>query len=146
MKILLQRVSHSAVEVEGECLGKIDAGIMALVGFGSEDEEDPPLQKMCDKLIHLRIFPDENGRFDKSVTDIAGGILLIPQFTLYAQCEKGRRPDFFSALKPSIAEKYFLEFYNIVQAAHPKTEKGKFGADMKVSLLNDGPVTINLEM
>ena len=145
MKVVLQRVNSASVVVEGECVGKIPKGLLLLVGFGEESSEQS-LRKMVEKISNLRIFPDEKGRFDRSVIDINGGVLLVPQFTLYGDTSKGRRPEFFKALEPKKATELFdqvvEEFKKITQLETVQT--GIFGADMKVSLENDGPVTLIL--
>jgi D-tyrosyl-tRNA(Tyr) deacylase len=147
MKILLQRVDGARVEVDSRTVGAIEGkGLLALVGFGADDTEETA-QTLALKMLHLRIFPDEKGRFDKSLLDISGAVLLVPQFTLYADTSKGRRPEFFSAMSPGKAENLFSFFCTEVKKiiGHENVAEGVFGADMKVSLCNDGPVTIMLE-
>jgi D-tyrosyl-tRNA(Tyr) deacylase len=147
MKILIQRVLGARVEVLESVVGEIHgAGVVALVGFGNEDTEKS-IKPILEKLVHLRIFPDDKGRFDLSLLSIKGGLLLVPQFTLYADTTKGRRPDFFSAMNP---DKAGIMFDICVDEAkkiigEDLVSSGVFGADMKVSLTNDGPVTILLE-
>lgn len=143
MRIIIQRVSHASVSVDGTVRGAIERGLMLLVGFGHEDTP-AVLQPMAEKVLHMRIFPNEQGRFHFSLQEIAGGILAIPQFTLYADTSKGRRPDFFSALSPEKASPLFDDFCEILARAVP-TERGVFGAHMKVLFENDGPVTISLD-
>ena len=142
MKLVVQRVTSSSVEVDGEIVGEIDKGLMVLVGFGEGDSE-----RECDylakKLSKLRIFPDENGRMNLSVMDIGGKLLLVPQFTLYGRVKKNR-PSFHRALAPDEAEKLFDYFTDKCHESI-EVETGVFGAYMKVNLLNDGPVTIMLE-
>ena len=142
MKLVVQRVAHASVEVDDEIVGKIGRGLMVLVGFGLNDttREADYLSK---KLVKLRIFPDENGRMNRSVKDIGGKLLLVPQFTLYGKTKKNR-PSFHKALNPDDATKLFDYF---VQKCSEDigVETGEFGAYMKVNLLNDGPVTILLE-
>lgn len=146
MKVLLQRVSEAEVKVEQQSIGKIGPGILALVGFGKGDDLSK-LKPMADKLLNLRIFPDQRGRFDKSILDSAGAILLVPQFTLYADCSAGRRPDFFASLEPALAKDLFEKFVaQVKNSAIAQVQTGEFGAHMHVSLLNDGPVTIMLEL
>lgn len=145
MRILLQRVAKAEVRVEQQTIGKIGPGLLALVGFGKGDSESK-LKPMAEKLLHLRVFPDERGRFDKSILDTSGALLLVPQFTLYADCSAGRRPDFFAALEPVAANDLFNSFVAQVNLQGAKiVEIGQFGAHMQVSLVNDGPVTIMLE-
>lgn len=146
MRAIIQRVSQSSVVVDGEELGAIDAGIMALIGFGKGDS-DAHLAPMLEKIINLRIFANEQGRFDRSLLDINGGLLLIPQFTLFADTSKGRRPEFFGSLPPQQAQPLFEQFVELAKKSLTvPIASGRFGADMKVSLVNDGPVTISLEM
>ncbi|HMO17986.1 MAG TPA: D-aminoacyl-tRNA deacylase [Oligoflexia bacterium] len=149
MKLLLQRVSQASVLVEGQEIAKTiegKQGLMVLVGIGLNDTESC-IKPALLKLVDLRVFSDDKGRFDRSLRDIGGSLLLVPQFTLYADTKKGRRPDFFSAKPPVEASMFFdlivKEAVNIL--GEDKVSSGKFGADMKVSLVNDGPVTIMLE-
>lgn len=145
MKVLLQRVNHASVTVNSEITGKIGKGLLLLTGIGKDDTTEN-LQAMTQKLIHLRIFPDEQGRFHYSLLDIEGEALLVPQFTLYGDTNKGRRPDFFEAMPPQIASPLFDDFTQMVKDAGVKNvQTGVFGADMKVALENDGPVTLLLE-
>jgi D-tyrosyl-tRNA(Tyr) deacylase len=146
MRIVIQRVTRAAVEVAGATVGEVGPGLMVLVGFGKEDTE-AVLSKAADKLLNLRIFSDEAGRFMHSVKETAGGVLLVSQFTLFADTSKGRRPEFFGALEPGKAKELFEKFIAVVQAAHAgPVASGVFGAMMQVSLVNDGPVTIMLEL
>lgn len=144
MKLVLQRVTSAAVSVESETVGSIGAGLLLLVGFGHGDDEEC-LQPMVDKVVNLRIFADDAGKFAKSLIDIRGSILVVSQFTLYADTAKGRRPGFSDALEPQQAEllyeKLLARFRSIPELT---VACGKFGAHMKVSLENDGPVTILL--
>lgn len=144
MKVVLQRVSRGEVEVEGKVCGKIGRGYVALVGFGSEDDESK-LEKAIAKIKALRVFPDENGKINLSVDDVAGEILLVSQFTLYADCKKGNRPGFSMAMAPDKAEAMFDKFVLLAKPHFSKVQTGVFGAHMKVSLLNDGPFTVILE-
>lgn len=144
MKLVVQKVIKSSVEIDNEVVGKIDQGFMVLVGFTSDDNKDI-VDKMIDKLIHLRIFMDENEKMNLSLLDVNGSILSISQFTLYANCKKGRRPSFIEAAKPDIASPLYDYFNEKIASLGIKVEKGVFGADMKVSLINDGPVTIVLD-
>lgn len=148
MKIFIQRAFGASVKVDSKVTGSFEGqGILALIGFGKEDKEEI-IPHAIKKIIELRIFPDEKGRFDKSLIDINGSLLLVPQFTLYADTKKGRRPDFFSAMEPEKATSYFdLCFQEASKLlGKDKVSSGIFGADMKVSLLNDGPVSIMVEM
>jgi D-tyrosyl-tRNA(Tyr) deacylase len=145
VRILLQRVTHASVEVEGEVVAAIHNGIVALVGFKKGDSR-AHLAEMASKLLHLRIFPDDRERLHFSLLDSKGELLLVPQFTLYGDTSKGRRPDFFNALEPQLAKELFEEFVEECRKLNPsKLGTGVFQAHMKVSLLNDGPVTLMLE-
>lgn len=144
MKIVLQRVQHSSVEINQRINGQIKQGLMVLVGFSANDNKEI-VDKMIDKLIHLRIFEDEQGKMNRSLIDIQGSILSISQFTLYANCKKGRRPSFINAAKPDLAIPLYDYFNQQIKEKNIHIETGIFGADMKVSLLNDGPVTIILD-
>ena len=145
MKIVIQRVKYASVTIEGKVHGKIDNGIMALIGFKEGDEESL-LKPMAEKMTGLRIFEDENERMNLSLADVGGDILAISQFTLYADCRKGKRTSFTDALKPDKANEFYEKFVKICEdLTGRKIETGIFGADMKVELLNDGPVTIILD-
>jgi D-tyrosyl-tRNA(Tyr) deacylase len=144
MKAVVQRVLDSRVVVDGAVVGEIGAGLMVLVGFGEGDTE-ALLEPFANKITQLRIFADEEGKFQKSVKDVGGGILLVPQFTLYADTSRGRRPGFEGALKPELAKELFEKLISITQnISELKVQYGKFGAHMQVALVNDGPVTILL--
>lgn len=142
MKLVVQRVAHANVEVDGRIVGEIDEGLMVLVGFGVNDTESEA-DYLSRKLVKLRIFQDENGRLNKSVKDIGGKLLLVPQFTLYASTKKNR-PSFHNALAPDVATKLF-DYFASKCSEEVGVETGEFGAYMKVDLLNNGPVTIILE-
>jgi D-tyrosyl-tRNA(Tyr) deacylase len=145
MKIILQRVNHASVSVDDETVGSINQGVLLLIGFGSEEDQSK-LGKIAEKISQLRIFPDERGRFHYSLLDIKGSVLLVPQFTLFADTSKGRRPEFFGALDPKIAKKLFEDTPQyFIKAGIDNVQTGRFGAYMQVSLENDGPVTIPLE-
>ncbi len=145
MKVHLQRVSSAAVHVDGAAVGTIDRGLLLLVGFGQNDTA-APLKPMAEKLCNMRIFPNDEGRFHFSVKDIQGGVLLVPQFTLFADTSKGRRPEFFGAMAPKEASALFDAFVEEFRSLGIQpVATGVFGADMKVSLVNDGPVTILVE-
>ena len=146
MKLVVQRVSQASVEVEAKRVAEIGQGLCVLVGFANGDHE-AVLPKAIDKLANLRIFPDNSGRFDKSCLDIQGEILIVPQFTLYADTSKGRRPDFFEALEPKQAEQFFSKLFKLLKdQSKIEVQAGIFGAQMQVSLTNDGPVTIILDI
>ena len=142
MRLVVQRVTSSSVEVENNIVGQIDSGLMVLVGFGLNDTTRE-VDYLARKLIKLRIFADENGRMNKSVKDIGGKLLLVPQFTLYGKVKKNR-PSFHKALNPDDATKLF-DYFVEKCSEEIEVETGEFGAYMKVDLLNDGPVTILLE-
>ena len=142
MKLVFQRVTNASVEVDSEIVGEIDEGLMVLVGFG-ENDTTKEADYLAKKLVKLRIFEDENGRMNKSVKDINGQLLLVPQFTLYASTKKNR-PSFHKALNPQKATQLFDYFTNQCKQS-VNVETGEFGAFMKVNLLNNGPVTILLE-
>jgi len=145
MRALLQRVTHASVVVDGETIGSIDDGLLVLLGVGEHDT-DSDLELLANKLVHLRVFRDEQGRFDKSLLDIAGGALVVSQFTLYADCRKGRRPSFTGAARPEVASPRCDRFADrLRELGVPRVETGRFAADMKVSLCNHGPVTIWLD-
>ncbi len=148
MRVLLQRVSKASVAVDNRTVGEIGPGLLLLVGFGQEDREliSIKVKKACDKLLNLRIFSNTDGKLDHSVVEIKGDILAVPQFTLYGKSLKGRRPDFTDALAPDAASIAFDLFAsNIGAALESPIQTGIFGADMKVSLINDGPLTLHFE-
>ncbi len=144
MRAVLQRVLYASVNVDGETVGKIGRGIMALIGVNSTDNEQV-YKYIADKIINLRIFEDEEQKMNLSVDDIGGGILIVPNFTLYADARKGRRPSFAIGAKPDEAEDKFDDFVKIAKNMYNDVQTGIFRADMKVELLNDGPVTILLD-
>lgn len=145
MRIVIQRVKNATVTVDGKISGKIAQGFLALVGFCESDEESF-LEPMADKMIGLRVFTDEDDKMNLSLADVDGGLLAVSQFTLYADCRKGRRPSFVNAKKPDEANYLYEKFVAICQEKlGKKVETGIFGADMAVELLNDGPVTIILD-
>lgn len=146
MKIVLQCVSHASVCVDNVCIGKIKKGLLIFLGVGEEDTKEIA-EKMFEKIMKLRIFSDENGKTNLSIQDIDGEVLIISQFTLYADCKKGNRPSFIQAGNPEKAEMLYQYFIEIAANYLPqeKIQHGEFGADMKVDLLNDGPFTIILD-
>ncbi|MBP3891654.1 MAG: D-tyrosyl-tRNA(Tyr) deacylase [Solobacterium sp.] len=144
MRVVIQRVKHASVKIEGNLHGQIQQGFLLLVGICDEDSEEV-VQKVAEKIRKLRIFEDENGKMNLALQDINGSILSISQFTLYADCKKGNRPSFDGAGKPEHAKRLYLYFNEYLRAAGVHVEEGIFGADMKVELLNDGPVTIVLD-
>ena len=144
MKFVIQRVAHASVTVDGNVLGKIGKGFMVLIGV-SETDNEAIADKMVQKLINLRIFEDENGKTNLALKDVNGELLLISQFTLYADCKKGNRPSFVNAGNPDMANELYEYIIKCCKESVPIVEKGSFGADMKIDLLNDGPFTIVLD-
>lgn len=144
MKFVIQRVTHADVVVDGNELGRIGRGFMVLIGVSKEDDR-AIADKMVDKMIKLRIFEDENGKTNLSLDDVDGELLLISQFTLYANCKKGNRPSFIDAGAPDEANALYEYIIERCKERVNVVERGEFGADMKVSLLNDGPFTIVLD-
>ena len=144
MRIVLQRVTSASVTVDGRVTGRIGTGYLVLLGVGQGDTEDD-CRRLADKLINLRIFSDENGKINLSLSDVGGELLIGSQFTLYADCRKGNRPNFIQAGKPDEAERLYNYFADYCRSKGKHVETGIFGADMKVELVNDGPFTIVLE-
>lgn len=144
MKFVIQRTTRASVKVNGKITGEIDKGFVVLVGI-SEDDDEKIADKMTDKMLKLRIFEDEDGKTNLSLNDVGGELLMISQFTLYANCKKGNRPSFTSAGKPEKAEKLYEYIMARCENQGYHVEKGLFGEDMKVELLNDGPFTIVLD-
>lgn len=144
MRFVIQRVKHASVEVEGEVIGKIGQGFLVLIGVSEEDTE-AIADKMIKKLIGMRIFEDAEGKTNLSLESVAGELLLVSQFTLYADCKKGNRPSFIKAGKPDLANSLYEYIIAECKKQVPIVETGSFGADMKVELLNDGPFTILLD-
>lgn len=144
MRIVIQRVAHATVEIDGICHGAIKKGFMILVGIENEDTEEI-VRKVADKTARLRIFDDPDGKMNLSLSQVNGSVLSISQFTLYADCRKGNRPSFVNAGSPDYAKRLYLYFNEYLRSLGVVVEEGIFGADMKVSLLNDGPVTIVLD-
>ena len=145
MKALIQRVSSSQVEVEGNVVGKINKGLLVLIGIEKQDIEIDA-DKMINKVLSYRVFPDENQKMNLSLNDISGDILLVSQFTLAADTKNGTRAGFSTAMPPNDAKNLYNYFVEKTRAFNLKTECGIFGADMSVSLINDGPVTFLLEV
>ena len=144
MKFVIQRVRHASVTVEGEVIGKIGKGFLVLIGVCESDNETVA-DKMVKKLIGLRIFEDENGKTNLDLHSVGGELLLISQFTLYANCKKGNRPSFTEAAKPEKANALYEYIISECKKQMDVVERGEFGADMKVELLNDGPFTVVLD-
>ncbi len=144
MKLVIQRVSEAKVEVDNKIVGKIGKGFLVLFGVAQGDTKEQA-DFLAEKLCNLRVFEDENDKMNLSIKDIDGELLVVSQFTLYADCRKGNRPSFIDAAKPQEANELYEYFMDKCKGLVKNVEKGIFGADMKVSLLNDGPVTIILE-
>ena len=144
MRFVIQRVTHASVTIDGVICGKIDKGFLVLIGVGQNDDEKIA-DKMVQKLIGMRIFEDENGKTNLALKDVGGQLLLVSQFTLYADCKKGNRPSFIAAGSPQRAEELYQYIITKCKEEIAVVEQGEFGADMKVELLNDGPFTVILD-
>ncbi len=144
MRIVLQRVKKASVSVEGEVTGSIENGYLVLLGVGNEDTEKD-CERLALKIANLRIFSDENDKINLSLKNVGGSLLVVSQFTLYADCRKGNRPNFTMAGKPDVAERLYNCFVDECKKYVDRVETGVFGADMQVELLNDGPFTVILE-
>lgn len=141
MRAVLTRVSSASVKIDGEVVGSIGRGFLILLGIGPNDTE-AQCDKLCSKLLSLRIFTDENGKMNLGLEQVGGQVLVVSQFTLYGSCKKGRRPDFFGAAGPDKAIPLYERFLKKCEEAGYPPQHGQFGADMKVESLNDGPVTL----
>jgi len=141
MRAVLTRVKRASVSIDGNVVGKIGEGFLILLGVGPDDNE-ALCDKLCDKLCSLRVFEDENEKMNRGLEDVNGEILVVSQFTLYGNCKKGRRPDFFGAAKPDLAIPLYERFVSRCRENGFHTETGEFGAYMQVDSLNDGPVTL----
>jgi len=144
VKALVQRVSEASVAIDGEVVGSIGPGLLVLAGFRAADDE-PQLTWMAGKITGLRIFPDQGGDMNRSLLDSGGSLLVVSQFTLHANCRKGRRPSFMDAAPPQRAEVLYNLFLEMLRGYGAPVESGSFGAMMEVSLVNDGPVTIMVD-
>lgn len=144
MKLVIQRVTEASVTVDQKIVGSIQNGLLILVGFTQKDS-DKELQFLSQKLLNFRIFADESGKMNKSLLDIKGEILAVSQFTLYADCNTGRRPSFLDAMEPEQAKNLYLKFVQELKKSNLKVETGIFGANMSVQLTNDGPLTFIME-
>ena len=144
MRAVVQRVTNADVKIDGRVNGKIDDGLLVLLGVGNGDTEED-MKYIADKIIKLRIFSDENDKMNLSLEDVGGSMLVISHFTIYGDCSHGRRPYFGNAMEPVSANEMYEKFVAYIREQGIHTETGEFGADMKVSLTNDGPVTIILE-
>jgi D-aminoacyl-tRNA deacylase len=149
MRLVIQRVKEASVSISGRAVGSIGTGLLVLIGFGRGDDvelsRNPVWRKVLDKLINLRLFPDEQGRMNRSLEGVGGEILLVSQFTLYADLRKGRRPGFDQAAAPDLAELLYDSFVRDLRAVRPGLQTGSFGAEMEIRLLNWGPVTLVLD-
>ena len=144
MKFVIQRVKEASVQVEQEVIGEIKKGYLVLIGVSDSDTEQVA-DRMIKKMIGLRIFEDENGKTNLSLADVGGGLLLVSQFTLYANCKKGKRPSFIEAGSPDKANELYEYVIRECKKSVPEVQTGRFGAEMEVSLVNDGPFTILLD-
>lgn len=144
MRLLLQRVSHASVKVDDEIVGSINKGLLVFFGVHKNDTADE-IDWLANKLVNLRIFEDDKQKMNLSVQEVNGELLIVSQFTLYANCVNGRRPDFVESAPPQQAEKLYNQFLGAVRRLYPKVQTGRFAAAMAVELLNDGPVTIVLD-
>ena len=145
MRVVIQRVKQASVTVEGEIIGKIGHGLLILAGFEESDTKED-FEWIANKIVQLRIFNDENGVMNLSVQDVEGNLLVVSQFTLHASTKKGNRPSYIKASPPNVAKNQYEEFVKVLQNKFLRNiQTGKFGADMKVDLLNDGPVTIIID-
>lgn len=145
MKALIQRVCSAEVCVDGQMISKIDKGVLAYIGIGKDDDFDKAC-KLIDKILTYRIFENEQGKLDKSLIDVGGGLLLVSQFTLMANTRSGRRPDFAPAMPPNDAKVLFDKLVGYTKSLYPNVATGEFGADMAVSSINDGPINFLLEV
>jgi len=145
MKVVLQRVLNASVTVDDMVIGKIGRGYVVLLGIGAGDDA-ATVSRMIDKIKKLRLFPDDAGKTNRSIVDIGGELLVVSQFTLYADCRKGTRPSFDAAAPPVLAEELYEQFIEVAKPHFAKVEHGSFGAYMQVELVNDGPFTVLLEM
>jgi D-tyrosyl-tRNA(Tyr) deacylase len=144
MRVLVQAVNEASVVIEGKEVGAIQRGFLLFVGF-TEGDDETTIKRMVDKVLKLRVFPDENGKTNKSLADIGGNVLSVSQFTLYADAKEGNRPSFIQAMRPELAKPLFALWNNELREKMPSLQTGVFGADMKVHLINDGPFTLWLD-
>ena len=144
MRAVIQRVRKAQVDIEGKCVGACGRGFLILLGVGQNDTE-AQIERLWSKIYKLRIFDDENGKTNLSLPDVGGEVLVVSQFTLFANCRKGRRPSFVEAAPPAQATELYEYFVDLVRADVGRVQTGRFGADMQVELVNDGPFTIVLD-
>jgi len=145
MRAVIQRVKSANVKVDSKIVGKISKGLLILLAVHEDDKEEV-IQKMADKIINLRIFSDSQDKMNLSIKDVEGEILVVSQFTLYGNCNKGNRPSFIESARPEKAIPFYEKFVKYIREQGIKIETGEFGADMKVELINDGPVTIIIDL
>jgi len=144
LRAVIQKVAHASVKVDGNIIGEIGKGLLVLLGMQESDDEKV-MDYMMDKIIHLRIFEDEEGKMNLSLKDVGGELLIVPNFTLYGDARKGKRPSYSNAAPPAVAEQIYNRFIEKAKATGIKVEQGKFQSHMEVNLLNDGPVTILMD-
>jgi D-tyrosyl-tRNA(Tyr) deacylase len=144
MRAVVQRVSRAKVTVDGDVVGEIGCGLLVLLGIAPDDSQDQ-VRWLAEKIVGLRIFRDDEGKMNRDVNDVRGGVLVVSQFTLYGDCSMGKRPSFIGAARPEIAIPLYEAFINEVKALGVPTAAGRFGADMHVELVNEGPVTMIVE-
>ncbi len=140
----MQRVTSASVRVDGEVVGQVGCGLVALLAAGSGDS-DVDVEYTIDKILGLRIFADDRGQMNRALAEVSGGLLLVSQFTLYGDCRKGRRPSFVDAMEPVVAERLYNQCVERARASNVPVATGRFAADMKVELINDGPVTLLID-
>ena len=145
MRVVLQRVSRAAVRVRGETVAEIDGGSLLLIGVGLEGHDDDIVARLAEKIFHLRVFEDDDGKMNLSLSDVGGEILVVPQFTLYGDWRKGRRPSWIGAAPPDVAEERVEAFCRALEGLGARVARGAFREHMEVELVNDGPVTVVLE-
>ncbi len=144
MRAVLTRVKSASVEIDGQIVGQIGQGFLILLGVGPEDNEEK-CRYLCEKALGLRVFEDENGKMNRSLSDVGGQVLVVSQFTLYGNCRKGRRPSFTDAAGPELGNQLYEKFLSVCEELGYPPQHGQFGADMKVASVNDGPVTLILD-
>ncbi len=144
MRTVVQRVTAARVEVAGEIVGRIEKGLVVFVGIGKSDGENEAVS-LVDKIVNLRVFEDDRGKMNHALADVSGGLLVISQFTLYGDVRRGRRPGFDDAMPPLDAERLYDRFVELARARHPLVATGRFRADMRVVVENDGPVTLLID-
>ena len=144
MRAVLTRVKSASVEIDGSVVGQIGQGFLILLGVGPEDNEET-CRYLCEKALGLRVFEDENGKMNRSLEDVGGQVLVVSQFTLYGNCRKGRRPSFTDAANPELGNRLYEKFLDCCRELGYPPQHGQFGADMQVSSVNDGPVTLILD-